>query len=125
MKSFKAFLIIFLSSILMTSCATGLHSGKFFNVNNNNTNVVLTKNNFKVVEKVTGNSTATYILGIGGISNKALIAKAKTNMLENANLIGNAKAIINFTTEVHTTQINPFFSRKTITVSAHIIEFTE
>ena len=46
-------------------------------------------------------------------------------MLENANLIGSSKALINMTTEVHKLQVNPFFARKTITVSAHIIEFTE
>ncbi len=109
----------------MTSCGTGLHSGVFSNVNNNNTNVVLTKKNFKVIEKVSGKATATYVLGFGGGVNKALIAKAQAAMLENANLIGSSKALINMTTEVHKLQVNPFFARKTITVSAHIIEFTE
>jgi hypothetical protein len=46
-------------------------------------------------------------------------------MLENANLIGGSKAIINLTTESHITLVYPFFFQKTITVSGHIIEFTE
>ncbi len=123
MKTFKILSIVFLTSILMTSC--GIHSAKVGNINNNTTNVELSKKNFKVIDRVSGKSTATYVLGIGGLSNKALIEKAKTKMLENANLTGSSKAIINVTTESHTTLVVPFFYQKTVTVSAHIIEFTE
>lgn len=123
MKTFKILSIVFLTSILMTSC--GIHSAMFGNINNNTTNVELSKKNFKVIDTVSGQSTATYVLGIGGISNKALIENAKTNMLEIADLTGSSKAIINVTTESHMTLVFPFFYRKTVIVSAHIIEFTE
>ena len=46
-------------------------------------------------------------------------------MLENANLTGSSKAIINVTTESHNTLVVPFLYQKTVTVSAHIIEFIE
>ena len=123
MKTFKILSIVFLTSILMTSC--GIHSAMVRNINNNTTNVELSKKNFKVIDRVSGKSTAIYVLGIGGLSNKALIEKAKTKMLENANLIGGAKAIINLTTESHISIVYYFFFQRTVTVSGHIVEFTE
>ena len=123
MKTFKILSIVFLTSILMTSC--GIHSAMVRNINNNTTNVELSKKNFKVIDRVSGKSTATYVFGIGGLSNKALIEKAKTKMLENANLIGGAKAIINLTTESHISIVYYFFFQRTVTVSGHIVEFTE
>jgi hypothetical protein len=123
MKTLKIQSTFLLILILMTSC--GIHSGKISNINNNNTNVELGKKNFKVIDRVSGKSTATYVLGIGGLSNKALIEKAKIKMLENASLTGSSKAIINVTAESHTTLVFPFFYQKTVTVSAHIVEFIE
>ncbi len=123
MKALKTVLLVIFSSLLLVSC--GIHTTTVRNVNSNLTNVQLSTNNFKVVDRVSGKSTATYILGIGGLSTKALIEKAKSRMLEKASLIGGSKAIINVTTEDHVALIFPFFYRKTITVSAHVIEFTE
>jgi hypothetical protein len=95
----------------------GVHSARVANINNNVTNVELSRSNFKVIDKISGKSTATYLLGIGGLSNKTLIQNAKAKMLENANLIGSSKAIINVTTENHTTIVNPFFYQKTGSVN--------
>ena len=85
----------------------------------------MSKKNLKVTEKVSGKSTATYVFGIGGLSNKAQIEKAKSKMLEKANLIGDSKAIINLTTESHISIVYPLFFQRTITASGHIVEFTE
>ena len=123
MKQFKILSTVFLISILITGC--GFHSSLVGNINNNTTNVELSKKNFKVIDKISGSSTATYILGFGGLSNKALIENAKAKILENANLTGSSKAIINVTTESHFSFFVPFYFQKTITVSAHVIEFTE
>jgi len=108
--------------IMLGGC--GVHSAYVSNVNSNSSVVNLSMKNFEVVERVSGSSTATYFLGIGGISNKALINKAKANMLEHAFMAGKARAIINVTNESHVTFVLPFFVQKTVTVSAHIIEFT-
>lgn len=121
MKTIKILLIVFLPMILITSC--GIHSAMVGNINNSNTNVELSKKNFKIIGRVSGSSTATYVFGIGGLSNKNLIERAKAEML--GQLSGGSRAIINVTTESHYTLIVPFFYRKTITVSAHLIEFTE
>ena len=120
----KNLMLILLSFVLITS-SCGFHTAYVSNVNNNSTNVELSKKNFKVVERVTGQSSATYILGIGGLANKALINKAEFSMLEKSNLIGASKAITSLTIESHNAIFYPFFFRKTITVSGYVIEFTE
>jgi hypothetical protein len=123
MKTLQILANFILISILFTSC--GFHSAMVGNLNNNNTNVSLNKKNFKIIERVSGKSKATYIFGIGGLSNKRLIEKAKSQMLEKANLIGSSKALIYLTTESHISIVYPLLFQKTVTVSSHIIEFTE
>ena len=123
MKSIKLIFSILTTAILLSSC--GIHSNNSINTNSNITNVELSKKNFRVVERVKGESTATYVFGMGGIYNKSLIEIAKNQMFENADLTGGAKAIVNVTTESHLTFVLPFFYRKTIIVSAHIVEFTD
>lgn len=121
MKLSKVFLLLLTGIALLSGC--GLHTTVVGNLNNQVTNVELSQNNFKVIDKVSGQSTATYIFGIGGLSNKALIEKAKSQMLESANLVGNARAIVNLTTEDHITLVFPVFYRRTVNVSGHVIEF--
>lgn len=123
MKTIKIIAIVFMASILMTSC--GIHSATVSNTNNNVTHVELSRNNFKVIDRVSGTATATYIFGIGGLSNKALIEKAKANMLEKANIIGGSKAVINLTVESHMSLIYIYYIQKTVTVSGHVVEFTD
>ena len=120
----KKFTIIagLVSTVLLTSCAG--HYGLTTNINNHTTEVVLADNNFKVISSVSGDASVTYILGIGGLSKKALIAEAKKEMLEKANLEGSAKAIINETVEIKGTSF-PFVGKKTVTVSAQVIEFLD
>jgi len=121
MKKTVFFLALTLTLIL-TSC--GASSSSMANATNNQTTVELSKKNFNVLGKVTGKSTNTYILGVGGMSNKALLEKAKNNMMENANLSG-SKALINITYDKHYNGFAPFYSVVTITASAYIVEFTE
>lgn len=119
----KLFLgFILLAIIFFTGC--GVSTG-ISNVNNNNTIVELSKKNFKVLQRVSGQSTATYFCLIGGLSNKALIEQARIAMLENANLIGTSRAIINQNVEMHTALVYPVFFRVTVTVSGYIVEFVE
>jgi cell division GTPase FtsZ len=122
MKNFKTILSVLIISVLLSGC--GVQHAFVLNSNNNVTNVELSKKNFKVVEKVTGSSTARYIFGIGGINEKALIENAKSEMLLNANLEGAARAIVNITIEEDMTFYFVYFKR-TVTVSGHIVEFTE
>ena len=114
--------LFLLAVILLAGC--GVSSGLMnqYSVNGANSNVVLQKDNFKVLGTVSGEASDSYLFFIGG-KTKNLIAIAKKNMIENAGLVGASKAIINITLEEH----NKFafvYIKKTITVHGTVIEFT-
>ena len=116
-------LILFiLTIVLFSSCA--LHNGLTSNLNNHNTEVVLTKKNFKVIQRVYGEAEVDYVLGIGGLKRQALIAEARQRMLTNAGLEGTSRAVINETVEVRKSFF-PFAKSVKVVVSAYVIEFTE
>ena len=112
-------MIVFVLSL--TSC--GVHSGLTYNTNNTNTEVVLSKKNFKVVQTIKGQATDTKVFGFGGLK-KSVLAEARKNMLEQANLQGTARAVINERVEIHRSYL---FIMQTyaITVTAEVVEFTE
>jgi hypothetical protein len=116
----KIYLKIITLSIILSSCA--FHSGLTNNSNLHNTTVQLSQNNFRVVQYVTGSSYAEYFIGIGGLNKFALIESARKNMLENANLIGSSKAVINETVEMKITSVL-LYSKITVTVSAYVVDF--
>jgi hypothetical protein len=60
---------------------------------------------------------------IGGVKKKQLYQNAYSAMLEKANILNGSKAIINIVTEEHLGGFPPFFYRRTITISANVIEF--
>ena len=117
--------LIFVSFILLffASCATfnpNVHSQ-----NVNQTQVVLTSNNFKVIKRVQGSATATFILGIGGLNKKGLVASARKDMYEMAKLEG-AQTIISEHTEWKVSSLIPFvWGSATVTTSGYVIEFTK
>lgn len=114
---YQAFIVLFLSSCVG-------HRGLTRNVNNHETNVVLSQPNYKVIKYVQGESVAKYFLGIGGYGNKGMIAQARQNMLRNAGLIGKSRAVMNETVEVRTKQLLLYTEFRYI-VSAYIVEFND
>ena len=114
--------LVVVSVMLLTSCAS--HRGIPKGFNQNSTEVVLDKNNFKVVKFVKGDAKATYVFGIGGLSRQGLIAEAKSKMLQGAGLEGSSRTIINETVEVKKTGII-IVSKYEVIVSGLVIEFTE
>ncbi|WP_395063366.1 DUF6567 family protein [Flavobacterium sp.] len=121
MKRVLCFLVLSLM-FLITSC--GGSASVMGNGNLSQTNVELTKKNFKIVRKVSGESSNKYICGIGGSANRALLEKAKNNMMENANL-KDSQAVVYITYDKHINGFFPFYSKITITCSAYLVEFTE
>lgn len=115
------YLILLFVIILFSNCS--VHRGLTSNLNNHTTGVVLSQNNFKVIESVQGEAKGTSFLGIGG-SKKAMIAEAKAIMLSKADIIGKSRAIINETVEINRSAF-PLVSVYRVTVSGHIIEFTD
>jgi len=118
----KLTILLIGTMFLFSSCA--VHDGLTSNQNNHTTEVVLAKKNFKVTKSVQGESQAMYVLGIGGLSKKAMVAEARADMLSKANIVGSSKAIINETVEVKHS-LFPIVRLYTVTVSGHIVEFTE
>ena len=122
-KLTKKSLFIIPLLLLLNSC--GFHDGLTSNINASQTSVVLSQKNYKVIDKVSGTATAKYIFGIGGISAKALVEKARTSMVTKNKLNGGAKAYIYPTVDEHMTFIFPFYIQKTVTYSGCLIEFAE
>lgn len=106
----------------LSSC--GVNHALVLNTNQNTTQVQLGSNNFKVVDKVSGSAQVEYIFMIGGVRKTQLYENAYAAMVAKANLINGSKALVNIVTEEHLGGVPPFYFKRTITVSAHVIEFT-
>ncbi len=118
----KIFSIMLLTSLLFfNSC--GVNNALVANLNQNSTQVHLTTNNYKTVERITGSAEVDYVLFFGGKNRKQLYENAYADMVNNANLMADSKALINIVTEEHIGGVPPFYYTRTITVSAHVIEF--
>lgn len=104
----------------MSSCGVGY--AYVFNHNQNATQVHLAENNFNVVDKVSGSAEVSYVLIFGGMSKSQLYKNAYEQMVKEAELTG-SKALINVLTEEHVGGIPPFYYKRTITVSANVVEF--
>lgn len=120
MKKLTLSLITISLVLFATSC--GVNSALVVNHNQNSTQVHLSENNYKIVEKVVGSSEVEYVLFFGGMNKKHLYENAYSNMVNTANLSG-SKALINVLTEEQLSGVPPFYYKRTVTVSAHIIEF--
>lgn len=123
MNTFKYLCVIAVCATTLTSC--GLGSALTSNQNSLQTNVILSKNNYKVVKIITGEEKATYVLGIGCLSSRGLRDNATAIMIKNAELEGKAQAIVNTQVTVRTAIITPLFIKKIATAQAQVIEFTE
>lgn len=122
MKKIGIYSVLILLSTFLSSC--GIGTAHITNHNQNATQVHLGQNNFKVIDQVSGSSEASYILAIGGMNKRQLYENAYSAMMKKANLLNGSKAIINVMTEEHFSGFAPFFVRRTITVSAQVVEFT-
>lgn len=122
MKKIGIYLMLLLLTTFLSSC--GIGTALVTNHNQNATEVHLRENNFKVIDQVSGSSEASYVLAIGGMNKRQLYANAYSAMMKKANVLNGPKAIINVTTEEHFSGFAPFFVRRTITVSAQVVEFT-
>jgi PBP1b-binding outer membrane lipoprotein LpoB len=122
MKKICIYSVLLLLATFFNSC--GIGTALVANHNQNATEVHLSGNNFKVIDQVSGSSEASYVLAIGGMNKRQLYENAYSTMMKKANLLNGSKAIINVMTEQHFSGFFPFFVRRTVTVSAQVIEFT-
>ena len=122
MKNISICFALVLLTASLSSC--GISSALVANLNHNATEVHLSENNFKVIDQVSGSSETSYVLTIGGMKKRQLYENAYSEMIKKANLLNNSRAIINVVTEEHIGGFAPFFIKRTLTVSAQVIEFT-
>jgi hypothetical protein len=112
-KSFFAIVLIG----LLSSCSAW-HTGYMAN------STSLCSNNFTYVKMgVKGSSTATYILGIGGLAKETLVDDAKKGMLSSSPLKANqalANLTVNFKSEYY---LGLAYVKVTCTITADIVEF--
>lgn len=88
------------------------------------TNVDLSQKNYKVTKTAEGKQGSTYILGIGGLSKKAVKNNSYAEMVKNANLTG-SQAIINPTTEIKQRGLFPIYWKVEANTFGQVVEFTE
>ena len=122
MKKTVAILTGIILLISMNSC--GVNNALMINQNNNSTEVHLTTNNYRVVEKVSGNAEVNYVLFFGGMNKTQLFENAYAAMVDNADLESGSRALINVVSEDHVGGVPPLFYKRTVTFTAHVIEFT-
>jgi hypothetical protein len=122
MKKIVIYSALVLIVSFLSSCGVG--HALITNHNQNATEVHLSGNNFKVIDQVSGSSEASYVLTIGGTNKRQLYENAYSAMMKKANLLNSSKAIINVITEEHFSGLAPFYVRRTITVSAQVVEIT-
>ena len=127
-KNIKKSLIIFSLLLLVNNC--GFMPQGYLG-HSTNTQVILSEANYKIINSVRGDATATFILGVGPFNDR-LYSRAKRDMLENANLAGGgnkSRALINITTDEQIKYFIlvyfPLWFTKTVYISADIIEFKE
>ena len=77
-----------------------------------------------VVGKASGTAEVSYVLIFGGLNKRRLFQDAYSAMVDEANLTG-SKALINMVTEEHVGGVPPFYTTRTLTVSANVVEFTD
>lgn len=108
--------------LLLNSC--GINYAMVDHQNQNATEVQLTSNNFKVLGKVSGTAEVEYVLFFGGRQKTQLYTEAYSKMLEAAQLEGTSKAVVNVFLEEHSGGVPPFYTKRTLTLSAYVVEFT-
>lgn len=123
MKKISIYPLLLLLTVLFGSC--GVNSAMIYSLNQNATEVHLAGNNFKVVDQVSGSAEVSYVFLIGGTKKRQLYENAYSDMMKKANLMNSSKAVVNVMTEEHFSGFAPFFVRRTVTVSANVVEFTK
>ena len=120
----KKYLTLIVACMAMLCSSCGISRQAATNSNVAQTQVVLAKNNYKVIGTVTGESSQDYWFGIGGLSKSSLNQSAMADMYRNADLEGKSRAIINVSVVYKNKYILIYSGVKAIATGT-LIEFTE
>ena len=115
-------MMLSMAVLLLTNCV-GLNITPYAN-NPAETKVLLSEANYKIIKEVSGEWSATYVLGIGGLSRKSLTTNAIGEMYKSAELKGNQQ-IINITTTKSAESWCLLYARYRVVAHGYVIEFEE
>ena len=121
MKKSISTIAVMIMMVVISSCGAGRAIMR--NQNQSSTQVHLKEDNFKVVSSVSGSAEAKYWVLIGGRKRQQMYNEAYAEMMKSAALIDGPRALVNLLTEEHVGGVPPFFLKRTITVSGHVVEF--
>ena len=109
-------------ALSLTSC--GISQDLASNQNQNQTSVVLSQNNFRIVGQSSASVKGVYVFGFGNLRKKALEKNAIDEMIRKANLTG-SQAVTNITVKRGIKMITPIYVEVTMTATGNIVEFTK
>ena len=121
MKKSISTIAVMIMMVVISSCGAGRAIMR--NQNQSSTQVHLKEDNFKVISSVSGSAEAKYWVLIGGRKRQQMYNEAYAEMVKSAELIDGPRALVNLLTEEHVGGVPPFFLKRTITVSGHVVEF--
>lgn len=111
----KSFFVIAIITLL-SSCVA-FHSGNLWD------SALLNSANFSYIKHdISGDASATYVFGIGGLSKTALVGLAKKNMTSN-NPLDKNQALVNLSVNFKNSYYFGIVSTVNCTVTADIVEF--
>jgi len=118
--------LTFVSTLLIltmafTSC--GVSNAVYVNHNQSATQVLLSNNNYKIIDKVSGSAEMHYVFLIGGTNQRQLFENAYSDMVKKANLINTPRALVHIVNEEHYRGFFPFSFTRRVTYTAHVVEF--
>lgn len=120
----KSFFAFFITLLLFSVSSCGANYALIYHQNQHSTQVHLRSNNFQVLKQVSGSAEVDYIFMIGGLNRRQLYENAYADMVKSVNFSDGSKALTNIVTEEHIGGLPPFYFKRTINVSALVIEFT-
>lgn len=121
MKKRSLWLAASLLILVLSGC--GINATMLSNLNTTQTVVELGEDNYKIIERVEGSASDTYLFLIGGFRTKNLYNQAMADLMSKADLSG-SRALVNVVTEQHI-ESYIVYAKVSITTSAHIVEFTD
>lgn len=119
MKKALRTILILVTAWILTGC--GATANLTSNINNNQTNVTLSKNNYHIVKTVESEVSSTYYFGLGGLSKKSLHDNAVAELTKKANLKG-SQALINITVKQSVKSLL-IYTRVTYYAEGTVIQF--
>ena len=119
MKSLCKLAIIAIAA-MSTGCGATLFNAS--NIEGTQTQIKIADSNFRVIKNVEGFASATYIFGIGGLSNKAMRENAIANMYKTVTL-DKSQIIANVQVKQHASTILGVYTKISYIATGQVIEF--